>query len=91
VREECLPERLGEGKQYPFLKKGQRNYYLEGEVALLITNGKELSDPIASIKILEATHFNRGYEIWTRGLYEIVKVFDNEDSEINFNWMKRVR
>ncbi len=29
--EECLPEKLGEGKIYDFLKSGQRNYWLDGE------------------------------------------------------------
>lgn len=56
--EECLPEKLEVGKIYDFLKKDQRNYWLHGEVPLLETKGDEvLSRPLASVQILEATHF----------------------------------
>ncbi len=57
-REECIPEKLEAGKIYDFLKKDQRNYWLFGEVPLLETKGGEvLSRPLASVQILEATHF----------------------------------
>lgn len=57
-KEECLPEKLEVGEVYDFLKKEQRNYWLFGEVPLIETKGNEvLSRPIASIQIIEATHF----------------------------------
>jgi len=56
--EECIPEKLEAGKVYPFLKKGQRNFWLLGEVPLIETKGHGiLSRPKASIIILESTHF----------------------------------
>ena len=43
--EECIPEDLQVGKVYSFLKQGQRNYWLEGEIPLLETKGnQQLSD-----------------------------------------------
>lgn len=94
--EECVPENLEEGKVYDFLKKGQRLYYLSdsefyggGQLPLCKTGGNEnLSRPIASIKIIEVTHFLENGEIWTRGKYKVVEVFN--DNKIHFNWMKRV-
>ena len=32
---ECIPENLQTGETYDFLKHGQRNYWLEGEIPLL--------------------------------------------------------
>ena len=56
-KEECIPENLESGQVHEFLKQGQRNYWLEGEIPLLETKGNEqLSRPIASIIILECTH-----------------------------------
>lgn len=81
-----LPEIIEEGKVYYFLKKGQRNYWLEGEIPLLETKGNgRLSRPLASIVILEATHFLRDFysdddihtkkgEVWTKGKYEVIKM-----------------
>lgn len=62
---ECIPEKFEEGEIYEFLKKGQRLYYFSdsefwgnGKIPLAKTVGnEELSHPIASIKIIEATHF----------------------------------
>ena len=34
---ECIPATLQEGEAYLFLKQGQRNYWLEGEIPLLET------------------------------------------------------
>jgi hypothetical protein len=68
-KEECIPEKIEEGKIYNFLKKDQRNYWLFGEVPLLQTKGNDiLSRPRASIVILEATHFfvqGVTLDIWT--------------------------
>ncbi|OGZ78831.1 MAG: hypothetical protein A2528_02190 [Candidatus Staskawiczbacteria bacterium RIFOXYD2_FULL_37_9] len=82
--EECIPELLEEGKIYNFLKKDQRNYYLHGEVPLLKTKGNSiLSKPIASILILEATHFEERGQIYTKGTYKVVKVIPED--QIYFN------
>jgi hypothetical protein len=83
--EECIPEKIEEGKNYPFLKSGQRIYWLEGEIPLVQTDGKEhLSRPLASIHILEATHFIRDGSIWTRGTYHVVDVYDPSDPTVHF-------
>jgi hypothetical protein len=86
--EECIPEILEAGKVYDFLKEGQRNYWLDGEIALLETKGnEELSSPIASIIVREATHFRTDGKNYTKGKFEIVEVFS--DNKIHFNWLNR--
>lgn len=78
--EECIPVPLVEGKVYPFLKSGQRNYWLAGEIPLLETQGNEkLSRPKASIIILEATHFLDDNQPFTKGKYKVVEVFKDDD------------
>ncbi|MBT5021312.1 hypothetical protein HOK51_09260 [Candidatus Woesearchaeota archaeon] len=107
--EECIPETLKPGKSYEFLKKGQRNYWLEGEIPLLETKGNSnLSRPKASIQIIEATHFmkeldkepdktqykksnNNNSEIYTKGKYVVIEVFDDSDSKINFEGFERIK
>ncbi len=92
--EECVPEELEEGRVYPFLKRGQRNYYMldDEPIPLLQTDGKSnLSRPLAAIRILEATHFNDGGEMWTRGLYEVLEVYDVDDVEIHFEGFLKVK
>ena len=70
--EECIPKNIEEGKIYNFLKKGQRNYWLEGELPLLETKGNQkLSSPIASIIILEVTHLIINNQLWTKGKYKV--------------------
>jgi len=87
--EECIPENLEAGKVYEFLKLGQRNYWLNGELPLLETKGNaELSRPKASITILEATHFNRDGKIWTKGKYKVTEVF--MDDKIYFESYKKI-
>ena len=89
---ECLPENIEAGKVYSFLKKGQRMFWFYGELALLETKGNQkLSRPLASIKILEATHFLKDEKVWTKGKYEVVEVFDKNSPEIQFEWMERVK
>ena len=79
-KEECVPEKIEEGKVYDFLKKDQRNYWFFGEIPLVKTKGNQsLSRPIASIQIIEATHFIEGENIFTRGKYKIVKKLDNDE------------
>lgn len=88
-REECIPEPLEQGQQYAFLKEGQRNYWLEGEIPLLETKGnQQLSRPLASIVIIEATHFSLEGKIYTRGNYRVIEVFDPNDQNIHFEGFK---
>ena len=62
--EECIPEDISVGEVYSFLKKGQRNYWLQGEIPLLETKGnQDLSSPKASIIILEVIHFIDNKEV----------------------------
>lgn len=87
--EECIPEKIETGKTYEFLKEGQRNYWLDGELPLLVTEGDgKLSLPIASIIILEVTQFNDGGKIYTRGKYSVKEVFT--DSLPHFNGYKKL-
>ena len=90
--EECIPAILKEGQTYEFLKKGQRLYYLSdskiwsnGQIPLMKTSGNEnLSRPIASVKILEATHFIHEGKCYTKGKYKVFHVFDQNDPKIHF-------
>jgi hypothetical protein len=96
--EECIPENLEVGKEYVFLKSGQRLFYLSdsefwgnGQIPLCETNGKEeLSRPIASIKILEATHFLENGKVFTKGKYRVMEVFDQNDPQIHFEACKKI-
>ena len=87
--EECIPENLKAGEIHSFLKKGQRNYWLEGEVPLLETKGdQKLSRPMASIIILEATHFLEKGEVYTKGKYKVIEVFG--DNKIHFEGFNKL-
>lgn len=96
--EECLPENLEVGREYKFLKRGQRLFYLsddeewnKGELPLYETIGDgKFSRPIASIKIIEATHFLKNNEVWTAGKYKVISVFNINDAKINFEGCKRI-
>jgi hypothetical protein len=95
-KDECIPNPLAKGKIYTFLKYGQRNYWLsddpfwgKGQIPLMETIGKgKLSRPIASIKILEATHFLNKGEVWTKGKYKVVEIF--KDDKIHFEALKKI-
>jgi len=90
-KEECIPLDLKVGETYEFLKEGQRNYWFEGELPLLETEGNQkLSRPIASIIIKEATHFVKGNQIYTKGKYLVKSVFNLKDKKINFESYKRL-
>jgi len=90
-KEECIPENLKTGQVYEFLKKGQRNYYIEGELPLLETKGnQQLSKPLASIIILKSTHLLINQEPWTKGKYKVIEVFDPNDKKIHFNGFTKV-
>lgn len=88
-KNECIPENLKVGNIYDFLKSDQRNYWLLGEIPLLETKGDGiLSRPIASIVILEATHFVKNKVIFTKGKYKVIEVF--KDTDIHFESYARV-
>ncbi|MBI4170545.1 MAG: hypothetical protein HY514_02540 [Candidatus Aenigmarchaeota archaeon] len=90
--EEYIPEKLEKGQVCDFLKKGQRNYWLEGEIPLLETKGNQnLSRPIASIIILESTHFLLDGTPYTKGRYKVVDVFDRSDGIIHFDGFSRIK
>lgn len=96
---ECIPKDLEAGETYSFLKKGQRMYWFsddpyweKGEMPLCSTTGNaKLGRPIASVKMVEATHFMQEGEVWTRGRYKVVEVFGKDDPKIHFEGCKRVR
>ncbi len=90
--EECIPNNMEKDKVYSFLKKGQRNYWLMGELPLSETTGNQnLSRPMASIIILEVTHTLINNESYTRGKYKVVDVFDINDPTTHFESMKRMK
>ncbi|PLX21308.1 hypothetical protein C0584_02955 [Candidatus Parcubacteria bacterium] len=89
--EECIPENIQAGKIYDFLKKGQRFFWLDGEVPLLETRGNEqLSRPKASIVFQEATHFKIENEIFTKGKYKVIEVFSGDDIQFEGLYRKGV-
>ena len=93
LEDECLPEELCQGWVYNFLKEGQRNYWLDGELPLLETKGnQELSRPLASVVILEYTNFKiDDGRIYTSGKYEVIEVFDPNDFTIHFESYRRIK
>jgi len=89
-KEECLPEELEVEHSYSFLKRGQRNFWLEGEVPLRVTKGNGvLSRPFASVRITEATQYFNGKH-WTRGFYYVKEVFDPDDGVVHFDGLDRI-
>lgn len=87
--EECVPENLVVGMSYPFKKKGQRLYYLLGEIPLIKTDGETLSLPIASIVIEVVEHTLVEETIWSTGTYIVKEIFT--DSEPHFNGVARIQ
>ena len=91
-KEECLPEKLRVQEIYDFLKEGQRHYWLEGEIPLLETKGdQQLSSPLASVLILEATHFLLAGKLYTKGKYQVREVFNPADKKIHFNGFSKIK
>ena len=91
-RGECIPADIREGKVYSFLKRGQRNYWLEGEIPLRTTEGNQrLSRPLAAITILYVTHHLINGEIYSEGKYKVEKIFNPEDPRIHFEGMERIK
>ena len=77
---ECLPKKIEAGQIYSFLKKDQRNYWFHGEIPLIETKGNQiLSRPIAGIRIIEVTHFLEDSEVFTKGKYKVIEVFNGKD------------
>jgi len=91
LEEECVPKNLKPNQEHTFLKTGQRNYWLEGEIPLRVINGdRELSRPLASVTILKAMHFLVEGAPYTKGVYSIGEVYDISRSEIHFEGMEKV-
>lgn len=89
---ERIPKKLEVGKIYPLRKEGQRNYWLEDEIPLVITRGnQQLSRPIASVIVLEETHFFRDGRVYTEGRYIVKEVYDPNDPTIHFEGMEKIR
>jgi hypothetical protein len=94
--EECVPDPLEEGKVHEFLKRGLRLFHLsdselrgQAQISLMKTTGEEhLSRPIARVKILETTHFLISGECYTKGKYQVSRVFDPKDPTIHFEACK---
>ncbi|MFH0808652.1 MAG: hypothetical protein V1888_03495 [archaeon] len=88
---ECLPRELNIGGQHHFLKLGQRNYWLLGEIPLRETKGNGvLSRSLASVRILEAAHFLIAGSVWTKGTYKIIEVYNPEDGRIYFDGLEKI-
>lgn len=88
---ECIPQKLEAGKTYPFLKEGQRNYWVEGEQPLMETRGwPDCSRPIASVILTEVTHYFENNKVYTRGKYKVIELFDPNDPKIHFEGCKKV-
>jgi hypothetical protein len=91
-REECIPEKLEKGKVYDFLKEGQRNYWIEGELPLRETQGNQiLSRPLASVVVLEVTHFILDGKPFTKGKFKIIEVLNPEASKAYFDGYERMK
>lgn len=89
---ECLPEEFVVGEVHHFLKKGQRNYWMLGELPLRETKGNcVLSGTLASVKFLEVAHFLKDGEVWTCGRYKIVEVYDPSDGKIHFDGLEKIK
>jgi len=84
--EECLPEKLEPREVYSFLKKGQRNFWFDGEIPLWETRGEgPVGRILASIVILGATYFRvEDGDVWTKGFYEVGEVYSPDDPRIHF-------
>lgn len=90
-KDECIPEKLELNKTYSFLKEGQRNYWVEGEQPLIETRGwPDCSRPLASVEMLEVTHFVMDQKVYTKGKYLVKEIFDIDDPKVHFEGIKKV-
>jgi len=88
-KEECLPSELIEHTKHTFLKSDQRMYWLDGELPLRKTDGNgNLSRALASIRITEVTHFKEESKTYTKGIYEIIEVFN--DDIVHFDGLEKI-
>ena len=89
--EECILIDLRSDVIYDFLKEGQRVYPIDKEIPLRETRMGQLSRPVASIRILEATHYwdDRREMVCTKGRYLLVEVFDPNDPTVQFEGYDR--
>jgi len=72
---ECIPTNIVQDETYLFLKEGQRNYWLLGAIPLVETQGDgRLSDPVAMVQILEATHVVEDGGVVTKGTYKVLRL-----------------
>ncbi len=80
---ECLPEKLEARKQYSFLKNGQLCFWLKSSIPLKkIEKDGKTSKPLASVVILDETHFMGPSErIYTAGTYFIKEVYGEKDDQ----------
>ena len=91
-KDECLPKELKKGGRYKFLKKGQKHYWLIGEIPLRETKGNDvLSRPHASVKIIKAVHFLKNGEIWTGGEYEVIEIYNPKENKIHFDGLEKIK
>jgi len=88
--DECIPERLVSGESYNFRKKGQRLFLMTEEIPLVETLGNQhISRPLASIRMIEVTHFVDNFEVWTRGRYLVIETFN--DDKTHFDGVTRIK
>ena len=52
---------------------------------------QQLSKPVASVIILEATHFILNGKPYTKGKFKVAEVFDINDVKIHFNGYDRIK
>ncbi|MFA7707757.1 MAG: hypothetical protein WCX73_02300 [Candidatus Pacearchaeota archaeon] len=91
LEDECLPRELTPLHIHNFLKEGQRNYYLQGEIPLVETQGnQQLSRPLASIEIIEYTNFLKDNKPYTKGRFMIHEVYNINDKTIHFEGMNKI-
>lgn len=89
--DECLPKKLIGNTVHNFEKRGQRNYWLEGEVPLRETEGNgKVSRILASVTIDEATHKMIDGEVWTIGRYTIKEAYEPHDNLVYFEGLEKV-
>lgn len=85
---ELVPPDPHEGEVYEFSKSGYRLYLLE-PLPLVATEGNQLfSVVIGMVEPLKVSFHALGDHVETRGLYEVKKLFDKEESD---RWLEILR
>jgi hypothetical protein len=77
------PVELKLNKTYEFIIRGQRVYPLKTDITLrqIDSTGKPLRE-LALVRIIEATHFLLEGEVMTKGLYNVLEVYENTEDKI---------